>query len=75
MLMIIYFIGFGLVMAFGCIEVGSRASDLEPEGCKVESLMNYFVAGGLWPLILLAALLSMPFYGLYRLGRVLRSLR
>ena len=75
MLMIIYFIGFGLVMAFGCLEVGSRASDLEPEGCKTESLINYFVAGGLWPAISLAVPIALPFYGLYRLGRVLRSLR
>ena len=73
--MMIYFVGFGLVMAFGCIEVGSRASDLEPEGCKVESLMTYFTVGGLWPVLLLSTLVALPFYGLYRLGRVLRSLR
>ena len=75
MLMIIYFIGFGLVMAFGCLEVGSRASDLESAARKTDSIMTYFVAGGLWPVILSAALLAFPFYCLYRLGRGLRSLR
>lgn len=75
MLTIIYFTGFGLVMAFGCLEVGSRASDLEPTDYKEESLINYFVAGAMWPVILLAVLIALPFHGLYRLGRVLRSLR
>lgn len=70
---IIYFGVLALVIAAGCLEVGSRSSDKDQE--PVEGLMNYIIIAGFWPAVCGGFLVFLPFYGMYKLGQLLRVLR
>ena len=70
----IYLVVMILIIAVGCLEVGSRASDIHSEP-TVDSITNYIGIGLLWPLVLTGVSIFLPFYGLYRLGKVLRNFR
>ena len=74
MVAVIYLVVFAIIMAVGCIEVGSRSSDKQEQSSE-EGLMSYAIAGAFWPAVLAGFAIGLPFYGLYRLGRLLRSIR
>lgn len=63
-----------VVVAVGCLEAGSRASDM-PNAFAEESIFNYVIAAMAWPIIGAAGIVFLPFYGLYRLGKHLRTFR
>ena len=71
---LIYFAMVALIMAFGCLEVGSRSSDKQ-EQTSEEGLMSYAIAAVFWPAIVACVMVATPFYMLYKIGRVLRSIR
>ena len=69
-----YFVGLAVIIAIGCLEVGSRSSDKQEQSTE-EGVMSYCIIGAFWPVIIICFCLFLPFYGLYRLGRLLRSIR
>ena len=73
MVAVVYFTVLALIIAAGCLEVGSRSSDKDQD--PVEGLLNYIVVGGFWPAFLGGFLIFLPFYGMYKLGQRLRVLR
>ena len=73
MVLIIYLVVLALIIAAGCLEVGSRTSDKDPG--PEEGMANYILVGGCWPVFLVGFILFLPFYGLYKLGQLLRVLR
>ena len=71
---LIYFVVLAIIVAVGCLEVGSRSSDKQDQSAE-EGVMSYGIIGAFWPVIVVCICVFVPFYGLYRLGRLLRSIR
>lgn len=70
----VYGIVAGLIIATGCVEVGSRTSDKNTDD-PGDAIGPYIGLGLLWPVALAITTIIAPFYGLYKLGILLRAVR